>query len=93
MCIAVDTYYLKRSAFLAVFAIELFEDRVPNAAIGIDDERAAAFNIERFGAALDRAGLRHLGNVLGKTRGTRNWMTMLRIPPRLGLSLVPFTTI
>jgi hypothetical protein len=42
MCIAVDTYYLKRSAFLAVFAIELFEDRVPNAAIGIDDERAAA---------------------------------------------------
>ena len=68
MCIAVDTYYLKRFAFLAVFAIELFEGRVLNAAIGIDDERAAAFNIERFDAALDRAGLRHLGNVLGKIR-------------------------
>jgi len=33
----------------------------PNAAIGIDEERAAAFNIEQFDAALDRAGLRHLG--------------------------------
>ena len=35
-----------------------------------------AFNIKRFGAAPDRAGLHHLGNVLGK----RSWPFGVRRP-------------